>query len=92
MSMVSEAVWPLLGVCGGGAAMTDAEILEEALERLRYGARRGQWATELTAEMCRVVVETIDYLKFYRFVKDAGGEPVYVASTGCQITEGKEDL
>ena len=40
--------------------MTDAEILEEALERLRYGARRGQWSTDLTAEMCRVVVETIE--------------------------------
>ena len=40
--------------------MSDAEILEEALERLRYGARRGQWATELTAEMCRVVVEAVE--------------------------------
>ena len=71
--------------------MTDAEILEAAIERLRYGARRGQWATELTAEMCRVVVETIDYLKFYRFVKDAGGKPVYVHGSGGSVTKASND-
>ena len=60
--------------------MTDAEILEEALERLRYGARRGQWATELTAEMCRVVVEALT------------GMGLVVASLKRQMTEGKEDL
>ena len=43
--------------------MTDAEILEEALERLRYGARRGQWSTDLTAEMCRVVAEELESLE-----------------------------
>ena len=60
--------------------MSDAEILEAAIERLRYGARRGQWATELTAEQCRVVVEALT------------GMGLVVASLKRQMTEGVEDL
>ena len=59
--MVSEAMREMRR----GQIMTDAdaEIFAEALERLRYGARRGQWSTDLTAEMCRVVVEELESLE-----------------------------